>query len=186
VLKNDLRFMVRLLGAIYAGERTAPYVPGDAPPEVIDAEESAAEAAGRRRSPQPKRRGIRLSQEERRAVELWGVRQAIEFFEAQGWNVKDVGARESYDLLLVRGDDRLRVEVKGTTSQGQQVVLTRAEVEKQRQLSPDNALVVVHSINLDRTAKPPTASGGVLRCISPWAVSDDDLTVVSYIYKTGL
>ncbi|MBB6122061.1 hypothetical protein FHS13_004046 [Nocardiopsis algeriensis] len=26
------------------------------------------------------------------------------YFEAQGWSVKDVGATESYDLLLKRGD----------------------------------------------------------------------------------
>jgi hypothetical protein len=80
----------------------------------------------------------------------------------------------------------LYVEVKGTTSQRQQVVLTRAEVERQRQLSPHNAFVVVHSIDLDRTTRPPTASGGLLRCISPWIVAEEDLTVVSFVYRTGL
>lgn len=76
------------------------------------------------------------------------------------------------------------MEVKGTTSAGLEVILTRAEVEKQRKYYPDNALVVVHSIKLDRTGVEPTASGGILHCTSPWAVEDEDLTVISYAYRT--
>jgi hypothetical protein len=74
--------------------------------------------------------------------------------------------------------------VKGTTSAGTDVILTRAEVEKQRRYYPHNALVVVHSIKLDRTGSKPTTSGGVLHCTSPWAVQDEDLTVISYAYRT--
>lgn len=37
---------------------------------------------------------------------------------------------------------------------GSQVILTRSEVEQQRKLAPHNALVVVHSISLDRTVTP--------------------------------
>ncbi len=79
---------------------------------------------------------------------------------------------------------QLHVEVKGTTSAGLELILTRAEVEKQRKCYPDNALVVVHSIELDRTGEEPATSGGVLHCTSPWAVEDADLTVISYAYRT--
>ncbi|WUV90284.1 DUF3883 domain-containing protein [Streptomyces canus] len=103
---------------------------------------------------------------------------------AQGWKVKDVGDKESFDLLLTQGERRLHVEVKGTTSAGRQVILTRTEVEKQRMYYPDNALVVVHSIDLDRTQEEPAASGGVLHCTSPWEVEDEHLTVISYAYRT--
>ncbi|MFD8758875.1 protein NO VEIN domain-containing protein [Streptomyces mirabilis] len=37
--------------------------------------------------------------------------------------------QESFDLLLTREGKRLHVEVKGTTSAGLDVILTRAEVE---------------------------------------------------------
>jgi hypothetical protein len=111
---------------------------------------------------------------------------ATEYFEAQGWTVTDVGATEAFDLLLERGDETLRVEVKGTISAGSQVILTRSEVEHQQRFAPDNGLVVVHDIQLDRSATPPTASGGVLSCVSPWHISEDELTVVSYVYRTGL
>ncbi|MFE1399232.1 MrcB family domain-containing protein [Nocardiopsis dassonvillei] len=185
ILVEDLLFMARLLRAVHQGEDTAPHVPGDAPPEVLDATDAAAKTAGRR-TKAAKGQGFRLSAPDRRALELHSVGMATAYFEAQGWSVKDVGATESYDLLLKRGDERLHVEVKGTTSEGAQVILTRAEVDKQRELAPENALVVVHSIHLDRSVSPPTASGGVLHCTSPWEIEEEDLTVVSYIYRSGV
>ncbi|MFF4040671.1 MrcB family domain-containing protein [Streptomyces sp. NPDC001816] len=187
-LLEDLRFMAGLLGTLYKAERLAPYVPGDPTPEVVEAEQSAAKTAGRRtRSgsrPGRSGQGFLLTSGERRAIERHSVRMTAEHFEAQGWKVKDVGDKESFDLLLTRGERRLHVEVKGTTSAGLEVILTRAEVEKQRKYYPDNALVVVHSIELDRTGEEPATSGGVLHCTSPWVVEDADLTVISYAYRT--
>lgn len=187
-LLEDLRFMAGLLGTVYEAERLAPYIPGDPTPEVLEAERSAAKTAGRR-TPGGARlgrsgQGFLLTSGERRAIERHSVRMATEHFEARGWSVKDVGDRESFDLLLTREGQRLHVEVKGTTSAGLEVILTRAEVEKQRKYYPDNALVVVHSIELDRTGEEPATFGGVLHCTSPWAVEDEDLTVISYAYRT--
>ncbi|MER5938432.1 DUF3578 domain-containing protein [Streptomyces sp. NPDC001928] len=187
-LLDDLHFMTGLLGTLYKAERLTPYIPGDPTPEVVEAEQSAAKTAGRRsRSgsrPSRSGQGFLLTAGERRAIERHSVRMATEHFVAQGWKVKDVGDKESFDLLATRGERRLHVEVKGTTSTGQEVILTRAEVEKQRRYYPDNALVVVHSIELDRTQEEPATSGGVLQCTSPWVVEDDDLTVISYVYRT--
>lgn len=56
---------------------------------------------------------------------------------------------------------------------GSQIILTRAEVDWQRRFTPDNALVILHSIELERTVDPVPAAGGVLRCTSPWAVEED-------------
>ncbi|MEU9556079.1 protein NO VEIN domain-containing protein [Streptomyces fumanus] len=100
--------------------------------------------------------------------------------------MKDVGATESYDLELKREEEELHAEAKGTMSDDSQVILTRAEVEWQRKSAPDNALVIVHSIELDRTVEPATATGGVLHCTSPWTIEDETLTVISYIHRTGL
>ncbi|MFG2419291.1 MrcB family domain-containing protein [Streptomyces sp. NPDC048448] len=187
-LRDDLRFMTGLLGILYAAERLVPYIPGDPTPEVLEAEQSAAQTAGRRTpaAARPRRtgQGFLLTSGERRAIERHSVRMTTEHFEAQGWKVKDVGDKESFDLLLTEGERRLHVEVKGTTSAGLEVILTRAEVEKQRKYYPDNALVVVHSIELDRTGAEPATSGGVLHCTSPWVVEDEDLTVISYAYCT--
>ncbi|WP_255345830.1 MrcB family domain-containing protein [Streptomyces chartreusis] len=187
-LLADLHFMAGLLGTLYKAERLTPYIPGDPTPEVVEAEQSAAKTAGRRtrNGSRPSRsgQGFLLTAAERRAIEHHSVRMATVHFENQGWKVKDVGDKESFDLLLTRGEHRLHVEVKGTTSTGREVILTRAEVEKQRGYYPDNALVIVHSIELDRIGEEPRASGGVLHCTSPWVVEEEDLTVISYVYQT--
>ncbi|MFF0723642.1 MrcB family domain-containing protein [Streptomyces sp. NPDC004134] len=187
-LLADLRYMTQLLRTLYESERMAPYIPGDPIPEVMEAEHSAARTAGRRTRgatrPHQSGQGFLLTASERKAIELHSVRMATEHFQAHGWTVKDVGDRESFDLLLTCGERKMRAEVKGTTSVGTEVILTRAEVEKQRTYYPDNALVVVHSIQLDRTGTEPRTSGGVLHCTSPWKVEDDDLTVISYAYRT--
>ncbi|MGW0606222.1 MrcB family domain-containing protein [Streptomyces sp. NPDC002640] len=195
---DDLLFMSGLLRRIYAAESEATYIPGDPIPEVLDAEVSADRAAGRnipasrsrlRSRPTAATRsgqGFLLSSVERRLIERRSVDMATEYFEAQGWKVEDVGANRPYDLHLSRGDEVLHVEVKGTTSLGQAVVLTRAEVEVQRKFAPHNALVIVHSIRLDRSGEGVTAEGGVLHCTSPWEIDQPDLTPISYRYRTDL
>jgi hypothetical protein len=185
VFARDLLFMTGLLGILYEAEARAPHVPGDVPSEVREAEQAAARTAGRRSAArQGGGQGFLLTAAERSAVERHAVRLATEYFTADGWSVKDVGNRESYDLQLSRRDARLHVEVKGTTSTGEQVILTRSEVERQREYHPHNALVVVHSILLDRGADVPEARGGTLVCTSPWSIDDESLTVVSYVYRT--
>ncbi|MFE7372942.1 MrcB family domain-containing protein [Streptomyces anulatus] len=189
-LLEDLVFMAGLLGTVYEAERLAPHIPGDPTPEVLEAEQSAARTAGRRapKSARPRKagQGYLLTAGERKAIERHSVQMATNHFEAQGWVVKDVGDRESFDLLLNKGERQLHVEVKGTTSAGREVILTRSEVEKQRKYHPNNALVVVHSIGLDRTSPEPVASGGVLHCTSPWVIEAEDLKVISYAYRTGV
>lgn len=184
VLRDDLRFMVGLLGRLYAAEE-ATADPAAPVPEVVEAEEGAALAAGRRIAKHSSGQGFRLSSVEREVIEQHSVRLATEYFEGDGWSVTDVGATESFDLLLEREGEVRRVEVKGTTSLGRQVVLTRSEVEEQRKYYPDNALIVVHSIKLDRSEHVPVASGGQLECTSPWTIGDEDLTPISYVYRTA-
>ncbi|MGV9403255.1 MrcB family domain-containing protein [Streptomyces sp. NPDC003667] len=185
VLGDDLLYMASLLDTVYRAERAAPHLPGDIAPEVVEVEHSAAKAAGRRSIRHPGQ-GFLLNVDERRAVEAHSVSMASEHFKAQGWSVQDVGAKRPYDLHLRRGLETLRVEVKGTTSDGSQVILTRSEVEHQREFAPSNALVIVHSITLDRAVEPTVATGGILECISPWLIDNESLTVVSYIYRSGI
>jgi|SRR6185503_7298494 len=62
-----------------------------------------------------------------RAVEHRAVTAAIEHFEAAGWTVEDVGDFRPYDLHCTKDGRTLHVEVKGTTSAGEKVILTRNE-----------------------------------------------------------
>ena len=182
-LHADVVFMARLLGRLAVAE-TAQSVPGERAPEVLEVIEAIELAAGR--TSRARRQGYRLSQAERIAVERRAVNVAVAMYERNGWEVSDVGATKSYDLHCTRTDEVLRVEVKGTTSTGAEVILTRNEVAEHRQAHPANALVVVHSIELDRSSEAPIAAGGTIAEWCPWEISDDSLTVLSYSYRTGL
>ena len=50
---------------------------------------------------------------------------ATTFFEDEGYCVKDTSADEPYDLVVTKADELLFVEVKGTSTAGEQVFLTK-------------------------------------------------------------
>jgi MrcB-like, N-terminal domain/Domain of unknown function (DUF3883) len=164
------------LGALYREEESLPTA--EDAPEVVEAEEAARSAAGK---PRPPRAGYRQSKEERDLIEKHAEDRAVEHYEAQGWDVRRLG--RPYDLELRRDGETMTVEVKGTTSAGAAVALTRNEVEHHRVAQPANALVIVRNIDLDRTTSPPTVSGGELFERHPWTIEDSALTVVSYTYE---
>jgi hypothetical protein len=165
-LLADLRFMVDLVVTLQRE---------DVLEQVSDAASLVEEAAGKRR-----RFPRRMTAAQRVAVEVRAVHVASEHLRAQGYSVVDVGATSSYDLDARRGQERLFVEVKGTTSPGEQIVLTRAEVQLHQREYPNTMLAVVSGISLDRGSD--TASGGDLYVVRPWAVEDERLEPMAYRY----
>jgi hypothetical protein len=181
-LRSDLIKMCRLLARVYAAEEATVYVPGDTPPEVTDAVVTAEQSAGKARSGSGQ--GMKLTIAEKLAIERHAVDTATEYFKAGGYSVKDVGSKKSFDLEAKLGHETISVEVKGTTSAGDEVILTIAEVEHHQSVYPANALAVVHSIELDRSQAKPKASGGTLVVTQPWSIEDSSLRAISYRYKT--
>lgn len=165
----------------YAGVRYALADVFDLTPEVADALVLADEAAGR-----APRRTMLSTALERKLIEERAIKVATEHFEALGFRVDDVGAYESYDLDCLRGEQHLYVEVEGTTSHGEAVILTKNEVELHRAVFPANALAIVRRIGLNRSVEPPEAFGGELVLTLPWEIDDEALTPLSYKYATGL
>jgi hypothetical protein len=104
--------------------------------------------------------------------------------ESEGWTVEDTSSTKPYDFHCTRGDVELFVEVKGTTSLGTSVLLTRNEVEHHKSVHPQNALAVVARIDLSGPGKN-MASGGQLHFVSPWRIIDEDLKVLAYTYSVG-
>ena len=76
----------------------------------------------------------------------------------------------------------LAVEVKGTAGDGEEVLLTRGEVEHHQSAHPGNALVVVAGVRLEGPPEAPEATGGEVRVIQPWLVSEEALRPLSYRY----
>lgn len=129
------------------------------------------------------RQGYGLSSVEKKAVERRALSVAIEYFDNEGFtDIKDVGDHASYDLTMLKGGQIHFVEVKGTTGTGAVVILTRNEVEVHQKYFPNNALAVVSSISLTR-GDAPVASGGVLRVILPWEVTQAQLEPMVFEYR---
>ena len=96
--------------------------------------------------------------------------------------MRDESRTQSYDLHATRTDEVLHVEVKGTTTGGRTVVLTPNEVALLRDRHPHTMLFVVHKIDLDQTADPPIASGGLKKMIRPFWPADTALVPLGYAY----
>ena len=58
---------------------------------------------------------------------------AAEFYSKE-WDVEDVHGKESYDLVCRRRDEIKHIEVKGTKTDGAEVILTRKEGAARRGL----------------------------------------------------
>jgi hypothetical protein len=127
--------------------------------------------------------GFGLNAKEKKVIENYSVSKAVEHLFKLGYEeIEDVGDRESFDLIAKSSSKVLSVEVKGSTGLANNVILTRNEVAFQKRAYPNNALIIVSNIVLDRDGSLK-ASGGDVRFISPWKVQEDSLTPISYDYK---
>lgn len=136
----------------------------------------------------PRRKfGRRFTAEENAAIEERAVHVTREHFEDElGYATEDVGKRESYDVHATKGQEVVKVEVKGTTTDGAQVVLTKNEVNLHRAEHPNNALAVVRNISLDHSGNQPVAVGGELVLLMPWEINEGGLIPIAYDYRTGI
>jgi len=124
---------------------------------------------------------------ENTAIEEHAVRVVRDCLENErGYATEDVGADRSYDIHATKGDEVLKVEVKGTTTDGSSVTLTYKEVELHQREHPNTALAVVRRIVLDRTGDKPVASGGVLEWVEAWPPQWERLKATTYNFQTGL
>ncbi|KQU28262.1 MULTISPECIES: MrcB family domain-containing protein [unclassified Rhodococcus (in: high G+C Gram-positive bacteria)] len=172
------------IGSIYREADIGLRVPGEAP-DVADFEQKLAEVAEPRKSV---RAGPRLSASQRKVIEERAVAVTVEYFTSKqlGFAVKDVGATRSYDLHATRDGETLKIEVKGTTSNGSEVILTRNEVDLHQAEYPATALALVRYIELENTPDGSRATGGELILQWPWKPLDAALTAIAFRYTTGL
>jgi len=147
-------------------------------PEVSDAIAAVESVSNPRR-----KFGRRFTAAENAAIEERALLVTREHFENElGYSTKDVGKIASYDVHATKGDQVVKVEVKGTTTDGAGVVLTRNEVNLHRAEHPNNALAVVCNIALDRSGAQPVATGGELVLVMPWEINEGGLIPIAYDY----
>jgi len=180
---SDVEFLLGLLSRLYLLQETDATIPGSESPEHQDAVAAISQAAGKNLTG-PRRQGrSRLPQAHKKVIEEHAVEVAMKLLEKKGFtNIKDVGKNHSYDISAKLNGIDFYIEVKGTIALGEKVVLTKNEVLLHRQEHPNNALIVVSQIDLDRS-EPPSAKGGKVLFISPWKIDDSDLEALGYEYK---
>ena len=171
----DLLEFATYLRQLHDAERLG-QMPMTAPPEIVEVERVAA-------GPSVPGQGFGLTAAEKRAVELRAMTLARAHLEELGWYVRNTSTNHPYDFECLREDVKMIVEVKGTTSRGESVVLTRNEVAAHRKHHPHNALIVVHSIVLRAGGGVPSAEGGFLVMQSPWTIEDGALRPIAYEYN---
>lgn len=149
-------------------------------PEV-EAAFAAIEAVSR---PRTHHKQARLTAAENRVIEQHAVTFVRNHLERElHYATEDIGAYESYDIRATKAGCRpLLVEVKGTTSDGSQVVLTANEVRLHNAEYPHTAFAVVSNIRLDKSGSE--ASGGTMDLKTPWKPDPTRLEAIAYRYRT--
>lgn len=120
-----------------------------------------------------------------KAVELRAMAEAMRHYREAGWEVEDISLQKlGYDIRCSRDDAELHVEVKGVSSDGSEVNLTRNEVIHAREYRASALFVLSHiEVTYDDTGRP-VANGGQARIFDPWRVDDDgELTATTYSYR---
>ncbi len=77
----------------------------------------------------------------------------------------------------------MRVEVKGTTGNGESVFLTRNEVSHAREHATHMALVIVRNIQLHVHDEDPITSGGEMQVLHPWNIDEGTLSPMQFEYR---
>ena len=148
---------------------------------VEQAEGAVADAAGKVARP-GRGQGFQLDQDVKVAVEARAMNVATDFYSG-AWTVEDVHGSKSYDLVCRRGDEVKHVEVKGTTTDGAEVILTPNEVRHARE-HPNTALFVLSNVGIERAEDGTvTATGGMRHLYDPWHLDDGTLTPLGFRYQ---
>jgi len=116
------------------------------------------------------------------ALENHAMDAAIRHMSEKGYTPKDEHLGHSYDLRCVRAQETLFVEVKGTTTTGDSVLVSSGEVGFARRTAPATMLFILHSVKRGSDGKP---DGGEAVVVQPWNPSDESLSPVSYSYRRG-
>jgi hypothetical protein len=126
--------------------------------------------------------GFQLDQEVRVVVEARAMDAAISYFSCFG-TVEDVHGTESFDLTCKMDGILKHIEVKGTTTDGDHVLLTPLEVAHARDY-PHVALFILANIEVTTSNEGVvSARGGTQTVFDPWHIDDGgNLIPLGYTY----
>ena len=142
----------------------------------------------------------------RKTIENYAMNKAMTYYKNQGFTVQDKSSTCSYDLLCENDNSQIKVEVKGTTTKGNKVIITPNEYkaaidpefcrcnpeteylgyyEKCTDSSKNisSSLYVVYSIKIEKKSNDYIAKGGGNIHIPFWKPNNNDLIATQYEYS---
>ena len=122
----------------------------------------------------------------KRAIERRAVEVAIDWYAERDYTIEYTGDSSSYDLLVTRGAEVRRVEIKGTTNQGTTVELTWREVDNARDFTPVD-LFLVYGIEFERLPDGNAQGfGGYAKLWSDWTPEEASLKATRFRHTLPL
>lgn len=113
-------------------------------------------------------------------IEFYAMEKAKKHFVSIGYNVMDHSKQKPYDYYCKREEEELFIEVKGTQSTGEQIILTRNEVDFVKTKPGKMVLFIVSEIIVNKETKK--VSSGKVNEINPWNIEDGKLLPMAYNY----
>lgn len=156
----------------------------DGPNLLVDVDtdiQEAGEDAIERKAMASKGQGYQTSPVLRKKIEDHAMASSMKYFDSQDYTVEDVSKKRSYDLHCTKNGKELFVEVKGTQSPGNSIILTNNEVELA--MKGNSALFILHDIEVTKRGRGFSVGGGRRKVLSPWEIRRaGNLRISAYTY----
>lgn len=103
------------------------------------------------------------------------------WLEQQGYSVADKSMSASYDFEAIKGGAVLKIEVKGTTCDGDDsFFMTKNEIDLHISERGSTGIIVVSGIELRRISKELVAVGGRLFADIGWDIGTWEVTPMAF------
>jgi hypothetical protein len=132
---------------------------------------------------QERKAGFQSNPAIRKLVETHAMERAKSELETRGYrDFKNTSKRESYDYTCNQNGKQYCVEVKGTQTKGDAVILTRNEVAHANENSDNSIMVIVHDVEV-KNGNPVVTNGGEVDVHENWKLARKDLVALQYLWK---
>lgn len=159
------------LGEIYAWSKNTELLYEDELPQALRKVKNSAQ-------------GRMTDAKKKKAIELHAMSTATAHYYSLGYEVIDTSSNCPYDLECYKDSSFRRVEVKGTTSTGNFVTVTKNEVQDALSDTCETDLFILTNINITVIkAGEYATSDGDIRCITNWKPDSKDLEPTTFRYK---
>ncbi|OCH29089.1 hypothetical protein A6E12_06770 [Aliivibrio fischeri] len=127
--------------------------------------------------------GRMVDAKKKKAIELHAMAVARDHYSNLGFEVVDTSSNKPYDLECFKGNEFRRVEVKGTTTNGDIVYVTSGEVKSAIDDECETDLFIVSQIHIAHPIEGEYhTSEGIINITENWKPLDKDLEATAYRY----